>query len=154
MQANPSPKLCECGCGEPAPIAKMTDRRYGAIKGQPQRFVYGHMRRITKSTEHRRNLSVARGGTGETTASMIHVVLIRDHPKTGVCEECSANVGTNGTAGTHYAFLRHPEPYTRDRADYRDLCPTCHKRFDLSASGSQHERHTPRSRNPCQSSPC
>lgn len=34
-------KLCECGCGNPAPIAKRT---YGehAVKGQPQRFILGH----------------------------------------------------------------------------------------------------------------
>jgi hypothetical protein len=36
------PKLCECGCGEPAPIATITNRRSGAIKGHPQRFVPGH----------------------------------------------------------------------------------------------------------------
>ncbi len=35
-------KLCECGCGEPAPIAKMNDKRRGHIKGQPIRFVHGH----------------------------------------------------------------------------------------------------------------
>lgn len=39
-------KLCECGCGEPAPIARGTDRRTGAIKGQPQRFVKGHSNRL------------------------------------------------------------------------------------------------------------
>lgn len=35
-------KLCECGCGRPAPIATQTDRTRGAIKGQPYRFVCGH----------------------------------------------------------------------------------------------------------------
>lgn len=34
--------LCECGCGEPAPIAKRTDRSRGWIKGQPLRFIHGH----------------------------------------------------------------------------------------------------------------
>ena len=37
--------LCECGCGEPTPIAKMTNRRYGHVKGQPVRFVRGHQNR-------------------------------------------------------------------------------------------------------------
>jgi len=36
------PKLCECGCGEPAPIATITNRRSGAVKGHAQRFVPGH----------------------------------------------------------------------------------------------------------------
>jgi hypothetical protein len=38
-------KLCECGCGCDAPIAKATNTISGAIKGQPQRFVKGHQRR-------------------------------------------------------------------------------------------------------------
>ena len=35
-------KLCECGCGNPAPIAKMTDPRFGHVKGEPKRFIHGH----------------------------------------------------------------------------------------------------------------
>lgn len=38
-------KLCECGCGKPAPIAKANHRLYGHIKGEPVRFVVGHARR-------------------------------------------------------------------------------------------------------------
>jgi hypothetical protein len=34
--------LCECGCGEPAPIAARTNRKRGHIAGQPCRFVHGH----------------------------------------------------------------------------------------------------------------
>jgi hypothetical protein len=37
-----SPKLCECGCGQPAPIATRDNRAYGWVKGQPKRFVKGH----------------------------------------------------------------------------------------------------------------
>ena len=36
------PGMCACGCGEMAPVSTRTDRRYGAIKGQPRRYVYGH----------------------------------------------------------------------------------------------------------------
>jgi hypothetical protein len=39
-------KLCECGCGTPAPIAKMTDSARGVVRGQPQRFVKGHSCRL------------------------------------------------------------------------------------------------------------
>lgn len=35
-------KLCECGCGNPAPIAKYTSRRCGWVKDQPKRFILGH----------------------------------------------------------------------------------------------------------------
>lgn len=39
------PKLCECGCGEPAPIAKQSDSRLGYVRGGPKRFVPGHQSR-------------------------------------------------------------------------------------------------------------
>lgn len=34
--------LCECDCGEPAPIRPNTDRRRGWAKGEPARFVHRH----------------------------------------------------------------------------------------------------------------
>lgn len=37
-----SVRLCECGCGQPTKIAKLTDRRRGTVKGQPNRFLKGH----------------------------------------------------------------------------------------------------------------
>jgi len=44
-------KLCECGCGKPAPIAKMTNRQYGWIQGQPKRFIQGHNRASLPESE-------------------------------------------------------------------------------------------------------
>jgi hypothetical protein len=41
---NPS-GLCQCGCGEPAPIAKRTNVYYGHVAGEPLRFLPGHQRR-------------------------------------------------------------------------------------------------------------
>lgn len=35
-------KLCECGCGQPAPIATRNRPERGYIKGQPLRFILGH----------------------------------------------------------------------------------------------------------------
>lgn len=35
-------QLCACGCGKPAPIATMTRRARGQVKGQPIRFINGH----------------------------------------------------------------------------------------------------------------
>lgn len=35
-------KLCECRCGQPAPVAKKTSLKYGYVKGQPVRFIPGH----------------------------------------------------------------------------------------------------------------
>lgn len=42
MTDQPTAKLCECGCGKPAPIAKKTARRIGHIKGEPVRFIQNH----------------------------------------------------------------------------------------------------------------
>ena len=39
-----SSELCECGCGNPAPIAKQTSSYRGRVKGQPLRFINGHNR--------------------------------------------------------------------------------------------------------------
>ena len=39
-------KLCECGCGEPAPIAVKTSTGQGYIKGEPHRFIAGHGARV------------------------------------------------------------------------------------------------------------
>src|SRR5258708_1547249 len=35
-------KLCKCGCGEPAPISKQTQRFKGHVKGQPIGYINGH----------------------------------------------------------------------------------------------------------------
>jgi hypothetical protein len=35
-------KLCECGCGKPAPLYKRTRLYAGHVQGQPARFIVGH----------------------------------------------------------------------------------------------------------------
>lgn len=41
---NPS-GLCQCGCGQPAPIATTTYHKNGDVKGYPTRFIRGHNKR-------------------------------------------------------------------------------------------------------------
>lgn len=160
MQSKPSEtKLCECGCGAPAPIAKYTNSGKGWVKGEPKRFVNGHNgvankgRRLTP--EHRAKLRAAWKGrsatrkgwrhTPETRARIssaqlgerhprwsgdaasyktIHEWLRTRYPKRSICAGCGRE------CRTHWAFLRHPAPHTRDIADYRELCPKCHSAFD------------------------
>lgn len=33
---------CQCGCGQPAPVAHHDEPKTGCIKGLPQRFIYNH----------------------------------------------------------------------------------------------------------------
>lgn len=47
-------KLCECGCGEAAPIATRTSARQGYVKGQPRRFINGHQMRARRGTANQR----------------------------------------------------------------------------------------------------
>lgn len=34
--------LCQCGCGQPAPIFKYTNNKLGYVMGKPARFIRGH----------------------------------------------------------------------------------------------------------------
>lgn len=38
--------LCLCGCGQTTALAQKTDPRYGWVRGQPQRFINGHNKRL------------------------------------------------------------------------------------------------------------
>jgi len=42
----PKAKLCQCGCGEFAPLAKWTDKRRNHVRGYPLRFILGHHGRL------------------------------------------------------------------------------------------------------------
>jgi hypothetical protein len=48
-------KLCECGCGIPAPISPVNEKKWGYIKGQPRRFVRGHATRGIKYSDEIRS---------------------------------------------------------------------------------------------------
>lgn len=43
-----TPKLCECGCGSPAPIARRTWGKRGYRKGDSMRFIHGHFQQGTR----------------------------------------------------------------------------------------------------------
>lgn len=138
--ASPNPSgLCQCGCGQVTSIATIGNRRVGHVAGEHIRFVHGH---------HSRGDGSARWTGDELSSNAAHTWLLYNYPKTGVCEEC----GKKGK--THHAFQHHPARHTRNRADYRELCPLCHRRFDAqwrkppraSAQPPQSKRtRTPRS---------
>ena len=45
-QAQVLAKLCECGCGQPAPVSKENRSKWGYVKSQPVRFIKGHGSRV------------------------------------------------------------------------------------------------------------
>jgi len=152
-EGDPTVKLCECGCGRPAPIAKQTVRKLGHVKGEPVRFVNGHMNRGRKmpprpfrpqSQETRDKISAALRGRifgekhwsykgGKASYSAVHHWMNRHHPRLGVCEECGA------TGRTQWANLDHS--YRRVREDWRELCVTCHRRYDAGTLTFKEVRH-------------
>ncbi len=114
MEQGTTAKLCECGCGQPAPIAKANHTRTGAVKGQPVRFVKGHSIRNGRAPWFKGN---------EAGYRAIHTYLSKHFPKTGACDECGE------TRRTEYALIKGRE-YSRDREDYRELYKLCHNRYD------------------------
>lgn len=46
VKSEHTPKLCECGCGEPTRISEKTRTNRGWVKGEPLRFINGHNMRI------------------------------------------------------------------------------------------------------------
>ena len=65
--------------------------------------------------------------------SAVHTWLNRHWRKAGRCEECGQERRTD------WAFTRHPEPHTRRREDYRELCRSCHQREDAARRRAQAE---------------
>ena len=65
--------LCECGCGENAPVATKTSRAQGYVKGEPMRFVNGHQ-------HHGSNNGRWKGGI-KTDKHGYVLVWMPDHPE-------------------------------------------------------------------------
>lgn len=85
-------KLCECGCGEPAPIATTTRPSRGYVVGEPQRFVRGHRSSTAQTIESREKIAASlRGKKGPASrawkggrfvsAKGYAFVYAPDHPK-------------------------------------------------------------------------
>jgi hypothetical protein len=107
-------KLCECGCGQPAPIANHTRRALGHVKGQPIRFIRGH-------NGHREDADPVQRGRREAE---------KRYPIEGLCE--------NG-CGRPAADRHHIDGNTANNApeNIRRLCRRCHMKLD----GRLHQGH-------------
>lgn len=129
--------LCECGCGERAPLAPYTHRRRGYRVGQPMRFVNGHQTRgiahpnfgKTLKPETRAKLSEQKileknpQWKGDAAGySAIHMWVGKQKVKTGKCSTCPHE------GRTQWANISGL--YFRDLEDFGEMCVPCHQEFD------------------------
>lgn len=136
--------FCGCGCGRETEIVVKTDSSRGVVKGEHRRFISGHNLLLvkgvggransgkTKSSNHRAKLRDGKLGVlnpnwlgSKATSKSIHYWLIKNYPKSGICEECKK------PGKTDYSFNHSLGTYTRERSDYRELCRQCHTLRDI-----------------------
>lgn len=117
-------KLCECGCGQSAPLATATMPYRGWVKGQPLRFVKGHNGRGRIGEKHQSWKGAA------ATYHSIHRWLLNHRERTGICQHCGSQPDPykGKTTGTDFANVSGR--YLRSPDDYIELCRSCHIAFD------------------------
>ena len=121
--------LCQCGCGEPAPLARQTRHNLGHVAGQPIRFITGHNARVQGLSQACRDAAPAGAGhyrwkDSEVGYRAAHTWVNKQNPKMGVCEVCG-----KAAERTEYALLPG-HSVSRERKDYRELCVRCHRHTD------------------------
>jgi len=87
----------------------------GCGQPTPARFLRGHHLRASHPAWWKGDAAGYRA---------IHTYLQKHFPKTGICDEC----GKSGEATDHALLKGHT--HSRDRADYRELCRSCHMIYD------------------------
>ena len=123
---NKEVKLCECGCGNPAPISKYTQKSKGHVKGQPVRFVQGHNPSPSRPFVERFWEKVNKQGP-LPSAEAVHV-----HPeiKGTLCWEWTACTSVDGygyvSAGKSRLVTSHRAAWFIETGVWPKLC-TCHK---------------------------
>lgn len=50
LMSDATPRLCACGCGEPAGVYATSNSAEGIVAGRPKRFIHGHHRRGRRRT--------------------------------------------------------------------------------------------------------
>jgi hypothetical protein len=71
----------------------------------------------------------------------IHDWVRRHKAKTGKCSHCNGDFGTNSGHATHWANIDHT--YRRNLDDYIELCPPCHKTYDLLHNHGERAKFKP-----------
>lgn len=110
-------RFCGCGCGEPTAIAPKTDRRTGAVAGQPLRFVHGH--------------SGSLGGRATGAAKR-------------AADPAAAAPGAPRCGGCNYPMVAAGRPTPKGWRTHtgRDLCRSCYKTAHRVDELLDHPRRT------------
>jgi hypothetical protein len=147
-------KKCECGCGQPAPIAKKTRRGY--VKGEPMRFIQGHHLRtaegkaklftpqrnakIGEFNRHGRIYAPATGADSphfkgqDVSYTRMHGRLLEERGPASACACVSCGEPADEWALDHSypaAFkTENGKPYCTDMSAYVPVCRSCHRLAD------------------------
>ena len=122
-------KLCECGCGQETPVSRKSRPDRGIKRGEQQRYILGHSPACRPGPRP----DDPRFKGDDASYFVKHIWLNQHYPKTGVCAEC-------GYQGQTDRALIHGREYTRDPADYRELCHRCHMAYDGNTRKAQAAR--------------
>ena len=135
--------LCECGCGQTAPIATKTKAYQGHVRGQPMRFVHGHNARgQQRPSRHGPDAAHWKGGRRRTPAGYVVVCVGADHPmaqdSTGEVLEHRLVMAAHIGRSLRRDEVVHHENEIRDDNRIENL--------RLFASNGEHTRHHARVR--------
>jgi hypothetical protein len=112
-------RLCECGCGQPAPVSAKSRPDRGLKRGDQQRYILGH----SSACQPGPRPDDPRFKGDEASYFVKHLWLNQHYPKTGIC------VGCGPSPRTEYALI-HGREYTRNLDDYQEMCHRCHMEYD------------------------
>jgi hypothetical protein len=110
--------LCACGCGGETGTYVHTNNALGIRKGDPKKFIKGHNNRGLRAGE------TSRWKGDDANYRSLHEWIRKYYPLTGICECCGS-----GDRKTQLANISGK--YLRDLDDYIEMCPGCHKSFDV-----------------------
>ena len=125
-------KLCECGCGNPAPISPRSWKGGGYVRGQPRRFIVGHSTRGTIRSQETRD-KMGKAKTGELNPMWKGEAIVCKHSGRQRAERMYSSLGMCQECGERPAIDRHHKDgntTNNDPANVLFVCRSCHMKLD------------------------
>lgn len=106
--------LCHCGCGKPTKLATMSSLSRGWVRGQPLRYIVGHMGGINASAAYRRKLGVdAEGRPTKLCTSCKQPQLVQLFDKSRSSDKLESHCQICQREHARAFYRKNPEPYKR-----------------------------------------